>query len=862
MGRLSAAVVVGLTVTVGAAGRVPAVAGQVPASEPSDPVVIELRVGQRAGLTVLAYERSDTLFLPMAPVLELTGLHAVRRGGRVEIQAPGWPRPATLDLLTGRLSVAGSREGTTVITAADGTIYLPTAAVSRLLGTNVRYLPDQALALITSTGDLPVIRRDTRARHRTQLEAERRSGGEVEGPPDGMPRRSLVVDYDLRSTGTGLAEQIAYRVGIAGPAGGGLLAATAFGPSSDAPTLDLEWHRTWPLSRWLTRLRAGDGLSYGRTPVRIRGLQITNRPLYRPLFVEALPFSGVLGPGWSVDVYRGGRLVGFDSTASDGRFAISLPIRYGENPLDFVAYGPAGEIREFSQTFRAVQTLLPAGAVEYAASLGRCRLATSECRWHGQAEVAVGVSGRLAVRAGAVMRSEAARQRWTPHAGVTAAPTNAVGIELEGAVHEGARASVRLEPHARALLSMDLSEYARRPAAGLREMRVYGRLSPDGSAGVTLESQVVHRVLEGGRVTTFRAGGAAFVGNALWRPSVGAEMTDARPTEYTVGLESTLLPRPSLGPVLGSVWLRAEGEVGAREGLRRAAGTVFRSLGPAARAEATVRWVGGGGPPALSVALVTELRSVRSSVRASRAIGEPETRMDLAMGGSAVWEPASGRLLFSAAPAVDRAGIAGKAFLDVNANGRRDEHEPPVVGARIVTAGRALVTDRDGRFLLWGLQPYEPVRLQVDTASLSGPLWMPDRPALVVMPEPGRLVDVELPIIESVVLEGRLEMETGRAVALLHQISLLLCAESGSGCQRIEPFSDGAFYVMGLRPGRYRLAADRAALVDLGLVGDTTLVTLVPGARRGEQTSAPAGQVVVIVRNRMDVALPDTGSRP
>jgi len=45
-----------------------------------------------------------------------------------------------------------------------------------------------------------------------------------------------------------------------------------------------------------------------------------------------------------------------------------LPVRYGENPVDFVAYGPFGEIREFNRTYRVLGELLPAGRFEYGLS--------------------------------------------------------------------------------------------------------------------------------------------------------------------------------------------------------------------------------------------------------------------------------------------------------------------------------------------------------------------------------------------------------------------------------------------------------------------------------------------------------------
>src|SRR5437879_13582860 len=90
-----------------------------------------------------------------------------------------------------------------------------------------------------------------------------------------------------------------------------------------------------------------------------RGFFITNAPYLRPSLLGATRYDGQLDPGWTVEAYRGGDLVALDSTDRRGRFAVALPVRYGENPVDFVAYGPLGEVREFNRTYRVLSELLP-----------------------------------------------------------------------------------------------------------------------------------------------------------------------------------------------------------------------------------------------------------------------------------------------------------------------------------------------------------------------------------------------------------------------------------------------------------------------------------------------------------------------
>ncbi|PYO64599.1 MAG: hypothetical protein DMD71_12905, partial [Gemmatimonadetes bacterium] len=124
---------------------------------------------------------------------------------------------------------------------------------------------------------------------------------------------------------------------------------------------------------WLRQMRVGDGVTTGPNLFQIRGLSVTNAPFVRPSLIGSQQYVGELAPGWSIEAYRGGELVAVDSADAGGRYAIELPVRYGENPVDFLAYGPLGELRQFNRTYRVLSELLPAKRFEYGASGGSCR---------------------------------------------------------------------------------------------------------------------------------------------------------------------------------------------------------------------------------------------------------------------------------------------------------------------------------------------------------------------------------------------------------------------------------------------------------------------------------------------------------
>src|SRR5574341_1232870 len=140
--------------------------------------------------------------------------------------------------------------------------------------------------------------------------------------------------------------------------------------SLSAIRLEGTWTGVWRDRRWLTQLSVGDAFTTGPRLRQVQGLTVTNSPYIRPSLVGAYRYGGRLEPGWVIEAYRGGQLIAFDSTDGAGRFGVELPSFYGENPVDFVAYGPFGETRRFNQTHRVLSQLLPAGRFEYGAAVG------------------------------------------------------------------------------------------------------------------------------------------------------------------------------------------------------------------------------------------------------------------------------------------------------------------------------------------------------------------------------------------------------------------------------------------------------------------------------------------------------------
>jgi hypothetical protein len=534
---------------------------------------------------------------------------------------------------------------------------------------------------------------------------------------------------------------------------------------------------------------------------------------------------------------------------------LALPIEYGENPVDFIAYGPFGEVRTFNRTFRALPSMVPAGTWEYGVSAGQCRL--SRCEAAANLDLRHGVSRRLTVRAGLdQLWGGGSGAHSHPYAGVVAAPTNALGVELEGVAHLLYRAGVRLEPSTGLRLTGDYVSYADSsgspflPPGTRAQWSFYGRLMPGRRAGaVVLEAQATRTLTTSGSREQARAGAALQLQNMVVRPYVRAERTPSAAGSVErsyLGMDATVLPPRSLGPVLGGFWLQGQVETEVARSPSSAALLVARNLGRGFRVEAGTRWERTLPGPIFTLSLVSQLDVVRSTSMMTAPSGTGETRLDQSVAGSVVWSRGGGAPLFSSEPSLDRGGVGGRVFLDLNGDRRWQLDEPSAPGTRLLVGNRWVTADADGRYQLWNVPPWEELLISVDTTSLASPWWTPGYAATAVMPTPNLVRNVDVPLVIGGIIEGSLLLEGKSPQSITRPMPILLI-ELGSGTQTIlESFSDGSFYRMGLPPGRYQATVEASALVQLGLSADTTRFELPPAHSASDPGTTVSGLRLVL----------------
>jgi len=810
------------------------VADTTPQDTAAEPVIVELRIGRIARSTVQGFRVRTEVLLPLSQFLQLVEIrHRLSPEGRLDAAIDPGNRPIVIDVRRDTMQFGDRRVRIEpeFRRFESGELYVGAERLGDLLG--LRFAVDWADLTVTviDPTTLPIARR-------LQREAAREAYlRRVEGPKADVtfgrerPRwDGVVVDYSLFAPSVDPVGGAAYTLGLGADVVGGSLEVLgqSIGPASDGQVrVDASWTGVWRDQRWVKQVRLGDVTSTSPRARGIRGALVTNAPYVRPSLVGGLRYAGRLEPGWSVEAYRGGDLVAFDSTDGAGAFAVDLPVRYGENPVDFVAYGPFGEIRAFNRTYRVLSELLPAGQFEYGLSGGQCR--SIICSATANLDLRYGATNRLTLQAGLdQFWRDSAPNRFHPYASVVANPTNAWAVQgdlVAGALAHGA---VRYEPSVDLRVEADYSRFTRDSFSvfavpGRRAAwSLSGFVRPPTRAGFFFFDARVEQIMtDAGHITRTRLGASMQTSEIRLLPYVRTEQ-DAT-TRVFAGLNTFILPRPQWGSFLGQVMLRTTTEIERRTGLAAWSAFAARPLVRGVRLEVGTTWRRGDAGLIYSLVITSYLPAARTVTAVSAPPGGPVTGTQFVQ-GSVLWDRPAGRLSVAPGPSLERSGLSGHVFLDENANGRRDVGEPALGNVRVLVGSVGTNTDTAGGYRVWDLVPFEPIFVTVDSLSLESPLLVPAFSRASIVPGPNRFRTLDIPVVQAGVIEGRVTRE-GRGAA---GVTLILTDKRSGTRRTLVTFTDGGFYLLGVKPGEYELAVDERVLDALGADAAPLTFQLVP----------------------------------
>jgi hypothetical protein len=811
-----------------------------------DPMIVELAVGRYVSRTVPAFRCGEEALVPVSQLADLAEI-ATRplAGGGIELVLQPHDRRITLD--PSRPEVKAGRDAVTIGSGdrvvQRGDQFLATRVLAELLETRFSTSWADLSVTLLEADSLPVGRRIRRERAYAAYQTEAQRGPDLALGMDRARWDGVVLDYTLFAATQDLLGG-SYSTGLGMNLLGGSLEASlaSTGPMRDGGVrFDGSWTGVWRNHPWVTQLHLGDALATGPRQRTLRGFSLSNLPYLRPALFGNVPFQGGLGPGWQIEAYRGGRLLAIDSADALGRFSLDVPVEYGENPVDFVAYGPFGEVREFNQTYRVLTDVIPARRFEYGLSLGGCRSVT--CTANGNVDLRYGLSDRWTIRGGI-------DQFWRdslpalshPYVGLAGAIANAWALELEAVANAVIRGVARYEPSLALRISTEFNQFATGPLQPI--------LTPDGRRTQWTTNAAVKPFrrrddlwVEGsfdriadviGNTTSGRLGVSLYQAQFRLAPALRftrfTSEAGITANESFASLNVFSFPFPQLGPVLGTVSGRAAWEMDQRGATTTMAGYLARPIGGAVNLEVGAGWNRGAGT-SLSLYLSTQFPSVRATTSVTVPSRGPATANQFVQ-GSLLYDRGNRQVGFAAGPSVERAGVSGRVFLDRNGDGRWQADEDLLTDVRVIAGYTSVETDESGRYRIWDLPAFEPTLVTVDSTSLASPLWIPTYGSVSIETAPNRFRTLDIPIVPGGVIEGRLVRASPDGWAPVAGVRLTLVRRGSLDVRELVTFSDGGFYLLGVKPGDYDLTAGEDVLKRLGLSGESLSFT-VPASADG-----------------------------
>lgn len=803
------------------------------------PLPLEVLVGRtRLTDTLLALQRGTEVFLPVdALAAEFEFPVEI---DAAEAYAEGWflaeDRTFSIDaqaheaISEGRRIELDAHDFITDELETTGELYVSRAALNAIWPVEMEIDMARLALQVTPEEPLPAKRRQERAKRRERLLA--RNGDNRNLVPVSDPYRlwsapafdfTSQIDLDQgRFTGR---QQVNWAHDLLGVSSTGLATVRVQGSDPELGSLRLTLRRAdivADLPLGIEDIQAGDvsrqpqnrigGLSRGR------GIVLSAFPINRADEFDTTTIEGDAPIGYEAELYRNGRLLEFQEVDSEGRYTFTdVPLIFGFNRFRVVLYGPQGQVRERVETIDASgalakpgETLVRVSAIE----TGRDLIPLGE-ETRREDEVGLSLNGLVA---------QGINQEMSAFGAVSTLPTREGDKEY---VVGGLNAAL---------------------LAGNAQLRALG--STDGGFGVDFRS--LQRV--GGLRFTFNAGyfrdfespevgfgesataldarlrtntnvdlGFGNLGltfdTTFERQRSGLQGLDLQATQRLrsgrYGLTHTL--NQSIGdlqdsPTRGQLdinfrlrpfTLRGGAQYDSDVGARQFRGDLRYRGGRHVSAGANLSFNVPEDRATVGLDLTRPLGPILGSLTAGWEQGEGfriGLRLNVAFGPGA-----HGDYAFSRRNRTNGGSLRARVYLDSNANGVHDPEEPPIEGARLggdVPSG-APRTDADGLVQVDGLRPLEPRAVSLRERSLANPFWLPAAEGYRVIPKPGTVTEIDIPVTATGSIDGAVRLRDSDAG--LPGVTVRLLDETGNVVKTTTSYFDGFFAFDQIRYGTYYL---------------------------------------------------------
>lgn len=560
------------------------------------------------------------------------------------------------------------------------------------------------------------------------------------------------------------------------------------------------------------------------------GLYIGKRDLSRSQAFDTTRFEGALPPGWDVEVYRNGMLVGSMRVQNDGRYRFDeIPVYYGINDFELLFYGPQGQKQTETRRITVGADMLKQGEHEFDLALSRKNSELfdvnddeppmpDENSLKLTSRFEKGVSDRLTLGGGVSSQEVAEQRRTYLNAGFKG---NLLGLSVNGEYvkdTEGGDAvegllqtkagpfQLRLKQSLFNDFSDDMDREASDRETAKTDLSLIGAVKRSGplpEIPFSLTYRGVDR--EESHEETISASMASTMRNLFFHHLIGYRKNVAIETE-----EEETGGYFQIANQTGPVRLRGHMDYELDPGQKitglevsnlfqmtqnTSSELIFRKeLDDAKRTTSAIRLNWNNGRFILSPELSYSNDDIFTAL--------------LTLNTTFGREPRNGDLYMSPLTRADSGNLSARVFLDKNNNTIFDTEDTPLEGVRVdaAQAFRQGETGKGGTAFVTGLQKYRPTDVTIDKSTLEDPFFEPRTEGKSIVPRPGHTHLLDFPVILTGEIDGTLRGKgiDGKETPLA-DIRVQLVDADGKIVQEVRSEYDGFYLFMKVPPGGYQV---------------------------------------------------------
>lgn len=554
------------------------------------------------------------------------------------------------------------------------------------------------------------------------------------------------------------------------------------------------------------------------------GGSFSSYPLTQQLEYDSHTFRGRLLPGWEVELYHNGNLVGYISESSitqddidnkqyfDGGEYIfeSVPLIFGNNYFKLVFYGPHGEVIEEKQNFLLSSGLIRQGEQFY-------RLTTGVDENTGdtimQAQYDIGLRRNVTINS----RLETLNFNSVQHTYYSVGVASFFkSMYLKTAIIGDTEGGNVFDVHMQSrVLFMNIG-YHYASINGLESEHYYNPSDPYSSIQEIRLDTSIPKTKNTPRIPlVFEINQELFTSGALKRDTIGKMSVNRRGMSITN--ELTYSEIPSTIDSFTGIFQISRYRSG--QGLR---GEIYYEIEPNSTINSLVlnyygRYVGQYRTSfSISKTATGEMQYV---IGANKSRGQYsftgqfsyKSDGEIALTGSMslnmAQDPRTKEWHKKAVPMASKGSLSILVFYDANQNGKRDAGEEGIANAGFILDGsrRAHRTNAEGHVFITGLPVYRRMSVSIDLNTLEDPLWLPAIEGVSITLRPGATGMIEIPINTTGELDGIVYLNRNGKNIPLSGVEVQLVDKDGNVIQTVKTAYDGYYVISRIPVGEYRV---------------------------------------------------------